>query len=397
MNLLYLPTAQPGIGGKIKTRPEDFYVEEIPLYQPSGQGQHIYIEIEKVGIPTYTAIKKIAHALNISPKSIGYAGQKDAQAVTRQTLSLDNVSTEAVAAIELPNIKILSSKRHNNKLRLGHLAANRFVIRVREVEQDVRPIAEATLEILMAQGVPNFFGEQRFGNRGNTDRLGETLLRQNRAEFVAEYLGRPQPHETPPIQAARQFVNQGQWADALTQWPRHLADERRVLIAINKANGDIDGVFKALNNKLKSFFVSAFQSKLFNLLLTERLDTLGQLEKGDVAYIHQKGAAFIVEDATLEQPRANRLEISPSGPLFGTKTLLAKEKPGRRERDILVEYNLALEDFKIPGLKIQGARRPYRFIVKKGKTWWDDGLMVSFELSPGTYATRVMAEIMKVT
>jgi tRNA pseudouridine13 synthase len=114
-----------------------------------------------------------------------------------------------------------------------------------------------------------------------------------------------------------------------------------------------------------------------------------------VAYIHGKGAAFIVQDATVEQPRADRFEISPSGPLFGPKTLLAEAEPGQRERAILAVKGLAVDDFKAPGLKVQGARRPYRFNLKQAKTWWDDGLMISFELQPGAYATTVMAEIMK--
>jgi tRNA pseudouridine13 synthase len=189
-------------------------------------------------------------------------------------------------------------------------------------------------------------------------------------------------------------VDEGRWEDALTQWPQP-ADERQVLAALVKSKGQPEVAFEALDTKLKSFFVSAFQSQLFNELLTDRLATLDQLENGDVAYIHSKGAAFIVTDVAAEQPRADRFEISPSGPLFGPKTLIAEEEPGRRERAILAARSLTVDDFKMPGLKIQGARRPYRIQVKKAKTWWDDGLMVEFELQPGAYATTVMAEIMK--
>ena len=168
-----------------------------------------------------------------------------------------------------------------------------------------------------------------------------------------------------------------------------------MLAAIVKAEGQLEVAFKVLDHKLKSFFVSAFQSQLFNELLIHRLDSLDRLENGDVAYIHGKGAAFIVQDAAAEQPRADRFEISPSGPLFGPKTLLAEAEPGQRERAILAAKSLTIDNFKAPGLKIQGARRPYRFNLKQAKTWWDDGLMISFELQPGAYATTVMAEIMK--
>jgi len=393
--LPYLTADQPGIGGRLKVRPEDFVVEEIPLYLPGGQGQHVYFQIEKRGLSTNAAKRKIAHALNISPHVIGYAGLKDAQAVTRQTLSIDNIAPQAIEALDLPDIKILSVNRHQNKLKVGHLAGNRFIIKVRGVSEDSLPTAQAIIDVLAKTGVPNFYGTQRFGNRANTHRLGEMLIRGDVTEFVAEYLGRPQPQEAVVAQTARHLVDEGRWEEALAQWPSALSDERRVLAFIVRANGQIDDAFGVLDKRSKSFFVSAYQSYLFNQLLAERLDSLGTLQTGDVAYIHQKGASFIVEDVATEQPRADRFEISPSGPLFGPKVLLAEGEPGRRERAILAESNLSKEDFKIPGLKIRGDRRPYRFMVKNPKIWWNDGLVTSFELPPGAYATTVMAEIMK--
>lgn len=391
----YLTNGLPGIGGRLKVEPEDFFVEEIPLYLPAGQGQHVYVEIEKRGLSTHVAKRMIARALNVSAGAIGHAGLKDAHAVTRQTLSIDNVDPASVEALNLPNVKILQVSRHHNKLKIGHLAGNRFVIRVREVTKDVLPITENIVTILTQRGVPNFFGEQRFGLRANTHRLGEMLIRNKASEFVAEYLGRPQPQETASARVARQLVDKGRWVEALACWPNSLADERQVLAAIVRAGGQIDVAFRALNKKLKSFFISAFQSQLFNELLANRLDSLDQLKEGDVAYVHHGGAAFIVEDAATEQPRADRFEISPSGPLFGPKLLLAEGEPGRRERAILAKWGLSTDDFKATGVKIGGTRRPYRFKLKHAKIWWDDGLMISFELAPGAYATTVMAEIMK--
>ena len=395
MRLPYLTADQPGIGGQLKVEPEDFFVEELPLYLPAGVGQHVYVKIEKRGLSTYAAIKMIARELNVSPATIGHAGLKDARAVTSQTLSIDKASPEAVEALNLPNIKILNVSRHHHKLKIGHLAGNRFMIRVRGVTQEALPAAEAILTSLSKTGAPNFFGEQRFGNRNNTHRLGEWLIRQDVAEFVAEYLGRPQAQEILPVRNARQLIDECRWAEALSHWPDNLSDERNVLVAIVKSKGELGTVFKTLSKKLKNFFISAFQAQLFNELLADRLATIDQLENGDVAYIHSKGAAFIVKDATVEQPRSDCLEISPSGPLFGSKMLLAEGAPGQREQAALSGRNLSLEDFNPPGLKIRGARRPYRFILKKARTWWDNGLRVSFELQPGAYATMVMAEIMK--
>lgn len=395
IDLPYLTAEQPGTGGQLKTRPEDFFVEEIPLYLPGGEGQHVYATIEKRGMATHAAINKIARALQIKASTIGYAGLKDAQAITRQTLSLNNVSPEAVESLDIPDIKILAVKRHRNKLKIGHLAGNRFVIRVRQVKESAVPVAKAVLSILQMKGAPNFFGEQRFGNRNNTHLLGEALVRGDAARFLAEYLGHPHPNERADLQAARQLVDEGRLEEALAQWPPKFSTERKMLKAIVKANGQVDIAPKILDRKLKNLFVSAFQSALFNQLLLHRLDALDRLEDGDVAFIHGKGAAFVVEEAAVEQPRADQFEISPSGPLFGPRTLMPEGKPGQRERSLLADLGLTLEDFNISGLRVRGTRRPYRFKIENASVWWDEDLMVAFELPPGTYATTVMAEIMK--
>ena len=392
---VYLTADHPGIGGKIKAVPGDFFVEEIPLYLPSGQGQHVYVTLEKAGLSTFATIKIIAKALNIPTKAIGYAGLKDAQAITRQTLSIDNANPDVVAQLKHPALKILKVSRHKNKLKIGHLAGNRFEIRVRQSNLEEIPRVKTILKILTQQGVPNYFGEQRFGARGNTHRLGEHLIRGDISAFVADYLGRPQDSETEAIQVARALVDQENWQEALRQWPARLSDERRVLAAIVRENGHLDKVLKALDHKLKNFFVSAFQSELFNELLTQRLPMISRLEQGDVAYLHRNGAAFLVEEVAKEQPRADRFEISPSGPLFGPKLLFAEDEVGQRERACLAERNLTPSDLKQPGLKLRGIRRPYRFQLKNADVCEDDGLVVSFELPPGAYATVVMAEIMK--
>jgi tRNA pseudouridine13 synthase len=395
MNALpFLTAGHAGIGGRIKVKPEDFVVEEIPLYAPSGAGQHVYACLEKRGLSTPQAVSAVARALGVPAGAIGYAGLKDARAITRQVISIDGVQPAQVEALDLPGIQILWVNRHRNKLKTGHLAGNRFTLRVRDVSRDILPAAEAVLDELRRRGVPNYFGEQRFGGRGNTHRLGAALLRGDAQAFLSEYLGRPQPGERADAQAARSAFDAGDYAAALAQWPPSLRDERRVLAALAR-HGNVEQALRALDKKLRGLFISAYQSHLFNRLLAQRIQTLDRLQSGDVAFIHASGAAFVVQDAALEQPRADRFEISPSGPLFGPKCLLAEGVPGQQERAALEESGLSLAEFRLPGLKFKGARRPFRIPLADGQVGWDDGLMIGFRLPPGSYATGVLREVMK--
>jgi tRNA pseudouridine13 synthase len=175
--LPYLTPEFPGVGGVIKQRPEDFFVQELPLYEATGEGEHVYAEIQKVGIPTFAAVHQIAASLRVSSRDIGYAGMKDARAITRQTLSIWGTTPEAVMGLRIPGISVLSARRHVNKLRLGHLAGNRFAIKIREVDPAQVVKLKPVLDRIQAKGMPNYFGEQRFGRRDNNDQLGSALIR----------------------------------------------------------------------------------------------------------------------------------------------------------------------------------------------------------------------------
>jgi len=393
--LPYLTEDYPGTGGRIKAEPEDFVVEEIPLYEPGGEGQHVYVGLEKRGLSTYQAISAIARRLGISTGEIGYAGLKDARAVTRQTISIDGVEPARVEALDLPGIKILWVDRHRNKLKMGHLAGNRFTIRVRDVDMETKAKAEAMLDELGRRGVPNYFGEQRFGARGNTHRLGWAMLRGDADAFAHEYLGNPEARDPPGAQAARVAFDAGDYQSALAKWPSSQREERRMLEATVRHGGDVQQGMRTLDKKLRRLFVSAYQSYLFNRLLAGRIQALDRLEQGDVAFIHAKGAAFLVQDPDIEQPRADRFEISPSGPLYGPKVLLAEGRPGQQEQDMLKESGLSLDEFRLPGIKLKGARRPYRIPLTEIQIDWDNGLILSFRLPPGSYATEVLREVMK--
>lgn len=392
----YLTSDLPGVGGRIKAQDDDFCVVEIPLYAASGAGEHTYVRIEKTGLSTFEAVRRLSRALGIDARQVGYAGLKDAHAITVQWLSLGDVSPVLVERLELPGIRILDVSRHTNKLKVGHLSGNRFTIRVRDVPASLLPAAQAILDQLAAHGVPNYYGEQRFGLRGDTHLLGQALVRQDVDAFIQRLVGMPHPAETPHVRRARQLYEEGDLAGAMRAWPRKMDAERSVVRALSQGHAPAAAV-RRLPTRMRRFYVSAYQSFLFNLVLSRRIERglLGRLLLGDLAYIHGKGAVFYVDDPQAEQPRADRLEISPSGPLYGRKLSMPRGLPGEMEQRVLDEEGLALEDWRVRGLKLKGARRALRIPLRDVESRYDDGLLLSFALPPGGYATVVLRELLK--
>jgi tRNA pseudouridine13 synthase len=392
----YLTQDLPGIGGVIKEQVQDFQVEELPLYSPSGEGQHTFFEIRKVGISTFHAVRAIASALGVPPNSIGYAGLKDAQAITCQVLSVEGIPPEVVTALDLPNIRVEWAERHRNRLKIGHLRGNRFTIRVRRVHESALPACQAILDTLGRRGVPNRFGPQRFGQRGDSAHLGRAVVQQDAVEFIRAFLGRPHPNESLGVGVAREKFDAGRWTEAVNLFPSNMADERRALQVLIRTEGDYGQAYATVPRRLKMFLLSAYQSALFNRVLEARLQKLDRVYVGDLAMKHPGRSVFRVEEEDVEQPRADRFEISPTGPIFGFKMIQALGQQGALEAEILAAENLTLEGFRVGGgIKAGGERRALRFQVHEPDLWYDEGVMLRFSLPKGCYATAVLAEIMK--
>jgi tRNA pseudouridine13 synthase len=403
MSLPLLTRDLPGIGGSIKQRPEDFFVQEIPLYQPSGTGEHVYCEIEKVGLSTFDAVHQIAEALNISSRDIGYAGMKDAQAITRQIFSILGVTEQAVMDLKIPGITVQWAARHGNKLRLGHLAGNRFAIKIREVDPadviKLRPI----LDIIEKRGLPNYFGEQRFGRRHNNDLLGAALIRNDPQQVLKLLLGSPDSSIDDGITFdARRAFDEADFARAMKRWPRRCGMERRILARFIKT-GKAGAAVRAVDEKLRRLWVSALQSRLFNDVLGRRIDTLDKLMDGDLAWKHDNGACFLVESAATEQPRCDAFEISPTGPLVGYRMTLPQHQPLQTEQEVFASVHLTPAAFHQPGKeKVKGARRPLRvkpteIDLASGVDAFGSHITVAFTLPAGSFATVLMEELMKTT
>ncbi len=399
--LPYLTAELPGVGGVIKRYNEDFEVEELPLYSPSGQGTHTYFEIEKQGLTTLAAVKMIASALGRAPREIGYAGMKDAHGVTRQTFSVEHVEPDRVQALALSRVQVLSVGLHTNKLRLGHLAGNRFVIKIREAETGSDGKARAVFDELRRRGVPNYFGPQRFGARGDNGQIGRAVLLDDHSQAISLILGRVGPFDHSEVRRAREFYDNGQLREAMLAWPRAFPEQSRVAREMVRTGGDARRAWRSVDHTLRKLYLSAFQSELFNEVLALRLATMDRIEVGDLAWKHVNGAVFRVEDAATEQPRCDALEISPTGPLFGPRMTEPAGPPAQVELNVLADAGLSRDQVRAAyTMKLDGARRPLRVPVgdaelRRGEDTRGSYLMLSFCLPPGAYATNVTREICK--
>jgi len=331
---------------RIKVVPEDFVVEEIPAYAPSGEGEHVYVRFTKRGLTTDAAVRAIAQAAGANARDAGVAGMKDKHAVTTQTISLlaprgvsPDVLIDRVTAASLDAITVHEAKRHGNKLKPGHLAGNRFTLRVRGIPRaDVARVA-TELERVGREGLPNAYGAQRFGRDGdNADRA--------RA-----------------------------WLSGQTAAPR--------------------------DPRLRRLLFSALQSAIFNAVLDARIQdrTWAVPQKGDLLKRRSSGGLFLCADVQEDRARAETGEVSPTGPMVGVKMRSPEDAPGELERAVASRFlgeSIDLSQTKSLG---EGTRRALRLWVEDLRVnagpFEDDGeqeasMRVYFVLPKGAYATTVL-------
>lgn len=382
----------PGIGGKIKQNAEDFIVSERLSFPMSGEGEYLYIEVEKRHTTTFEVIKLLRRHLRLRKADIGHAGLKDAKAITTQYFSLFKVTENDLNKLNLRNIKILSIARHHKKLKLGNIKGNFFSILIRDSNENIQAVTNS-LEILKKRGVPNYFGEQRFGNSGNTHLLGKYLL-QEKYDLFIETLFCVNSKNIHSNQYFKELFQEKKYKEAYEKTPKHFEIERKVLQNIN-ANKKLSTIISSISKQMKFFYICAYQSHLFNISLSKRIQNIDNIQLGDLAVLHPTRSVFLVTDPRIEQVRCKNQEISPSGPIFGYKMINPQGEQLKLEENILNAENLDTSIFKQH--KIQGERRAYRFFaeeieIEKIST----GIKICFFLTKGCYATTVIKEITKV-
>lgn len=402
------PGAGPGIGGRLRERAEDFLVEEIPLYEPSGEGEHIYLFVEKHNLSTMEMVGVIAQHFGVRRRDVGYAGLKDKRAVTRQVVSVwaPGKDIEDFPMLRHDKIGILWADRHANKLRRGHLKGNRFSIRIRAVPFQAVVQAQKVLDRLGREGLANRIGEQRFGYLGNNHLVGRAIVLGRWGEAVERLLGPSEDHPDAQPEARRLFL-EGRFGEAIGGYHHSLRTERGLLKAM--ANGaSPEQAVRSVERAALSFFVTAFQSAVFNGVLgqRERAGTLGSLVEGDLAFMHSSRRTFEVGEAEMADPtlgeRLARLEISPSGPMWGRTMRRAGGAVGELELDALLATGVTEEDlarYAERGGELEGERRPLRVPVidpdvEGGMDEHGSFVRCAFELPRGCFATSVMREIM---
>jgi tRNA pseudouridine13 synthase len=326
----------PGVGGTIKGEIEDFEVEEIPSYTPSGTGPHLYLWLEKRDLGGEFFLREIGKRLGVKTGDIGMAGLKDRRAVTRQWVSVPESAEPRLQELDGGNIRLLQVSRHANKLRLGHLRGNRFRIIIRDVASDADERASGVVETISRLGLPNYYGEQRFGRDGDNAELG---LKQLRGESV----GRLSPF-------------------------------------------------------MRRMSLSAAQSQLFNECLARRIrdGLLRTVLDGDVLAKWPVGGMFTSADQSVDQSRLESREVIPAGPMFGKNTFPARGMAAEQEQAVLVEYGLTTQSFQGFGSLLAGTRRHYFVYVEDLQfEAQDGGLRLVFSLPAGSYATVLLRELMK--
>ena len=400
-NLPYLTPDREPVRAAIKRRYEDFRVEEIPAYEPSGEGTHIYFRIEKSGLATMRAVHDIARALGVPARDIGVAGLKDARGVTVQTLSVEHVNTDQVRALDIPRIRVLDVSRHGNKLKIGHLHGNRFIIRLRDVDPTRFDDIRAACDTLEARGVPNYFGRQRFGHRGDTGLVGRAILRGDAKEVIDLMIGRPGPHDTGPVLKARRLYESGKYEEAARTWPHAFRENRKLAWQMHRLNARHGRALRTIDSHMLKFFVNAYQSWLFNQVLARRIHEIDTVRLGDLAFRHPTGGIFRVEDLTREAPRAAAREISATGPLYGGRMTRPGGVPDEIELSVLADEGVGVEDFdRLRRMKVHGSRRPLRFFpadlaIRHDKDAFGYFVELRFSLASGCYATMLLREICK--
>ncbi len=344
MSLFLKVNPNSRLSGVIRTSPADFQVDEIPVFEPSGQGEHVFLHIKKTGENTDWVAGQLAKIAGVTRRDVSYAGMKDRHAVTTQWFSVWMPGRDAPDwQAGLPDsVEILDENRHDRKLKRGTLKGNNFKLTIRNFVGDEEEL-KTSVERIVKQGVPNYFGEQRFGRVSADQEVGYNVL-------------------------------------SAEQW--------------------FKGEFKVKNRQKRSIYLSAARSWIFNHLLSARVKeaTWNQAIQGDVFML--EGTKSIFTDNVNNEiiKRVDQQELHPTGVLWGKGDLLSQESIAELEVSIANRFSCLCEGLEKHGLKQE--RRALRlsvsdmgYTIESSDVEQQKVVFLNFSLPVGTYATTVLSEI----
>ncbi|MBS3772721.1 MAG: tRNA pseudouridine(13) synthase TruD [Candidatus Thermoplasmatota archaeon] len=403
-------TDGPGIGGRIKTTPEDFIVEEQPQLPPPGDGKQVIARVTAARWETNDLVEHIASQLGVPAGYIGFAGMKDKQAITSQYMSFP-VSLPRAMRLDIPRATVEVLYRSRKPVYRGQLAGNHFKVTIRDLSGSEEQAQDIHRQIHSTGGFPNFFGVQRFGIlRPITHVVGRYIVAGDLERAVMTYAANPMPGEDDVCRRARQWLQETRdFAAALERYPARLNFERRMIAHLAEHSGDWTGALRQLPEGLLRLFVHAYQSWLFNRMLSERMrrglpidgavsgDVVLPMDRGDM----QQRTGIPVTGRNLDKINRQiaRHRCLPSAVLVGTEASLATGEMGEIERMVLEQENLSGDEFTIsgmPSLSSRGLRRAILAPLTGLRMAVENDLArLSFSLPKGCYATCLLREFMK--
>jgi tRNA pseudouridine13 synthase len=408
-------TSAKGIGGRLRKTAEDFVVEENSLPpERDDEGEFTIAQIRVRNWETNRLIRQLSRQLHISRKRIGFAGTKDRRAVTTQLFSI-KAPLEYVKNISLKDVEILDCYSSGKGLSLGDLIGNRFHIVVSETENTSvleNTVKEVSNELDALGGFPNFFGHQRFGTlRPITHIVGKKIMEGDFGGAVHTYLGDPVEIEGEETFSARQaFEKDGDYAEALRTYPKYLGFERAMLNHMVKNEDDFVGAVAVLPKNLTWMFVHAYQSFLFNKILSRRIEQ-GLLSNeplpGDIILPpdanglpdHKKYIDVTEDNIEKVTRKVREKKAFLSGLVPGTESRFADGMQGEIERKVLEQEGLAFKDFAVPQMMELSSKGIRRELVTPMRDFScdveGDSVKMHFELMKGCYATSLVREFMK--
>lgn len=414
MRFYLTPTS--GTGGRLKKSPDDFIVKEISDHpEPKENGRYVIAEVTTRNWETNRLIRLMARNLGVSREKIGFAGTKDKRAITTQLMSFE-MSLEKLNELRLDDVTVRNAYLGKRPLQIGDLVGNSFEIKVRECDTapaDMQGILDETASVIKKlKGFPNYFGVQRFGViRPVTHRVGEAIVRGDLEGAVRTYLSFPSEFEEEDVRSARQDLDgSDDWSSAYSSMPDQMSFEKTMVGHLAENPGDWMGAIAMMPKNLQMMFVHAYQSYLFNIMLSRRMESGMPLDVpavGDIVVplnadripLHENPVMTTEKniDLVTRQVRAGRAFITIT--LFGSESIIAGGEMGEIEMDVIGKEGLKANDFVVPGLNhcsSKGSRREILCPVKDlSYRTDDDGYAVSFSLPKGNYATCLMREFMK--